>query len=129
LPENGADIFLRNAWLPRNYTSRKPGRPYSFFLMGWDECTWYWATVPNPDDRWWWWWLWSSRWNANWQGKPKYSEKTDHSIILPNTNPTWPDLGLNVGRRGGKQGLTAWVMHDTAQAVPLLQTVFAGCRE
>jgi hypothetical protein len=28
---------------------------------------------------WWWWWrggVWSSRWNENWQGKPKYSEKT-----------------------------------------------------
>jgi hypothetical protein len=29
--------------------------------------------VPAPDHRWW---LWSSRWNAIWQGKPKYSEKT-----------------------------------------------------
>jgi hypothetical protein len=33
-----------------------------------------------------WWWMWSSRWNENWQGKPKYSEKTCPSA-------TWPDLG------------------------------------
>jgi hypothetical protein len=32
-----------------------------------------WPIVPASDDRWW---VWSSRWNANWQGKPKYSEKT-----------------------------------------------------
>jgi hypothetical protein len=28
-----------------------------------------WPTVPAPDGRWW---AWSSRWNENWQGKPKY---------------------------------------------------------
>jgi hypothetical protein len=58
-----------------------------------------WPTVPALDDRWW---VWSSRCNENWQGKPKYSEKTCLSTILSTTNPTWPDLGLNPGRRGGK---------------------------
>jgi hypothetical protein len=29
-----------------------------------------WPIVPAPDDRWW---VWNSRWNENWQGKPKYS--------------------------------------------------------
>jgi hypothetical protein len=39
-------------------------------------------------------WLWGWRiWWNEWQGKPKY---------LSTTNPTWPDPGLNPGRRGGK---------------------------
>jgi hypothetical protein len=58
-----------------------------------------WPIVPAPDDRWW---MWSSRWNKNWHGKPKYSEKTCPSSTLSTTNPTWPDLGSNRGRRGGK---------------------------
>jgi hypothetical protein len=58
-----------------------------------------WPTVPAPDDRWW---VWSSRWNEDWQGKPKYSEKTCSSATLLTKNPTWPDLGSNPGRRGGK---------------------------
>jgi hypothetical protein len=57
-----------------------------------------WPIVLAPDDRW----LWSSRWNENWQGKPKYSEKTFPSATLSTTNPTWPDLGSNRGSRGGK---------------------------
>jgi hypothetical protein len=58
-----------------------------------------WPIVPAPDDRWW---VWSSRWNKNWQGKSKYSEKTWPSATLSTTNPTWPDLGSNPGSRGGK---------------------------
>jgi hypothetical protein len=56
--------------------------------------------VPAPDERWWW--VCSSRWNENWQGKPKYSEKTCPSATLFTTNPTWHDLGSNPGRRYGK---------------------------
>jgi hypothetical protein len=41
-------------------------------------------------------------WNEDWQGKPKYSEKTCPSPTLSTTNPTWPDPGSNPGRRGGK---------------------------
>jgi hypothetical protein len=58
------------------------------------------SIAPAPDDRWWW--LWANRWNANWQGKPKYSEKTCPSATLSTTNPTWPDSSSNAGRRGGK---------------------------
>jgi hypothetical protein len=57
------------------------------------------SIVPDPDDRLW---MWSSRWNENWQVKPKYSEKTCPSATLLTTNPTRPDLGSNRGRRGGK---------------------------
>jgi hypothetical protein len=38
----------------------------------------------------------------NWQGNPKYSEKTCPVANLSTTNPTWPDPGSNPGRRGGK---------------------------
>jgi hypothetical protein len=41
-------------------------------------------------------------WNEDWQGKPKYSEKTYSSAILSTINPTWPDPGSNPGRRSGK---------------------------
>jgi hypothetical protein len=54
-----------------------------------------WPIVPVPDDRWWW--LCSNRWNANWQGKPKYSERTFPSTTLSATNPTWSDPGSNPG--------------------------------
>jgi hypothetical protein len=65
---------------------------------------WYWShhwpIVPAPDDRWWW--LWRNWWNGNWQGKPKYSEKTCPRATLSATNPTRLDPGLNPGRRDGK---------------------------
>jgi hypothetical protein len=38
----------------------------------------------------------------NGNGKPKYSEKTCPDTTLSTTNPTWPDLGLNLGCCGGK---------------------------
>jgi hypothetical protein len=47
----------------------------------------------------WWWRIW---WNEDWQGKPKFSEKTCPSGTLSTTNPTWPDPCANPGRRGGK---------------------------
>jgi hypothetical protein len=48
-------------------------------------------------------WLWGWRiWWNEWKGKPKYSEKTCPDATLSTTNPTWPDPGLNPGRRGGK---------------------------
>jgi hypothetical protein len=49
-----------------------------------------------------WLWWWRILWNEDWQGKPKYSEKTCPSATLSTTNPTWPDPGSNPGRRGGK---------------------------
>jgi hypothetical protein len=57
-----------------------------------------WPIVPAPENRWW---MWSSRWNENWQGKPKNSEKTFPSDTLSTINPTWFDLDSNSGRRGG----------------------------
>jgi hypothetical protein len=75
-----------------------------------------WPIVPAQDGRWWWWWwwwVWSSRWNENWQGKPKYSEKILPSAILSTVNPTWSDLGSNPGRRCRKQA-TNHLTYDTA---------------
>jgi hypothetical protein len=47
-------------------------------------------------------WLWGWRiWWNEWQGKPKYSEKTCPDATLSTANPTWPDPGLNPGRRCG----------------------------
>jgi hypothetical protein len=46
-------------------------------------------------------WGWRTWWNE-WQGKPKYSEKTCPDATLSTTNPTWPDPGLKPRRRGGK---------------------------
>jgi hypothetical protein len=57
---------------------------------------------PRMNDRWL---VCCSRWNENWQGKPKYSEKTCPSATLFTTNSTSPDLGLNPGRRGGKPAI------------------------
>jgi hypothetical protein len=48
-----------------------------------------------------WLWWWRILWNEDWQGKPKYSEKTCPSATLSTANPTWPHPGLNPGRRGG----------------------------
>jgi hypothetical protein len=35
--------------------------------------------------------------DENWQGKPKYSQKTSPNVTLSNTKPTWSDLGSNPG--------------------------------
>jgi hypothetical protein len=73
-------------------------------LMGWDLSPFgivitVWPILPASNDRWWWWWwLWSNRWNANWHGKTKYSEKTFPILTLSNTNPTWFDPDSNPGR-------------------------------
>jgi hypothetical protein len=61
------------------------------------------AYCTAPDHRWWW--LWSNLWNEDWQGKPKYSEKTCRSATSSTTNPTWPEPGSNPGRRGGKPAI------------------------
>jgi hypothetical protein len=63
-------------------------------------CGYHWPIIPSPDDRWWW--LWSNWWNEDWQGKPKYSEKTCLIATLSTTNLTWPDLGSKPDRRSGK---------------------------
>jgi hypothetical protein len=45
----------------------------------------------------WWWWTW---WN-DWQGRPKYSDKTCPSATLSTTNPTWLDPGSRSGSMWG----------------------------
>jgi hypothetical protein len=59
-----------------------------------------WPIAPAPDDRWW---VWSSRWNENWQGKPKYSEKPASVPLCPPQMPhhlTWArTLAAAVGSR------------------------------
>jgi hypothetical protein len=57
-----------------------------------------WPSVPAPDDKW----VWSSRWNENWQGKPKYSEETCPNATLSTTNPIRTGLGSKHSRYGGK---------------------------
>jgi hypothetical protein len=74
---------------------------HGVWLSPLDTAATVWPIVPAPDDRWWWW-LCSSRWNANWQGTPKYLEKTCLNATLSTTNPTWLHRGSNPGRRWGK---------------------------
>jgi hypothetical protein len=59
-----------------------------------------WSTVTVPDHRLRW--MWSSRWNENWQGQQKYSEKNYPTATSSTIKPTWPDLGCNPDLRGGK---------------------------
>jgi hypothetical protein len=53
-----------------------------------------------------WLWWWRNRWN-DWQGKPKYSEKTCPSAALSTTNPACRPYA-NPGRRGGKPASNRW---------------------
>jgi hypothetical protein len=77
-----------------------------FFLVSWSgvrlsplgTSATIWPIVPAPDDIW----VWCSRWNENWQGKPKYSEETCPSATFSATNHTWLHLGSNWDGRGGK---------------------------
>jgi hypothetical protein len=77
-----------------------------FYFSLWDEtesiwyCSQSWSIVPAPDVKWFC--EWNNWWNEDWQGKPKYSVKAYSRAILCTTNPTWPDPGLNLGRRSGK---------------------------
>jgi hypothetical protein len=48
-----------------------------------------WPIVPTPNNIWW---IWSSGYNENCRGKPKYSEKTCPSAISSTTHLTWPGL-------------------------------------
>jgi hypothetical protein len=76
------------------------------------------VVLPALDDTWW---VWSSRWNKDLQGKPKYSEKTCPSAALSTTNPTWPELGSNPGRRGRKP-MTNRLSYGTANTDSKLGT-------
>jgi hypothetical protein len=58
--------------------------------------------------RWIWWWR--NWWNDDWQGKPKYLEKTCHSAALSTTNPTCSVRTRTRAAAVGSQQLTAWAM-------------------
>jgi hypothetical protein len=76
-------------------------------------------------------WLWGwriFRWNEDWQGKPKHSEKTCPSATLSTTNPTWPDPGLNSGLRGGKPE-TNRLIYGAACTVVSLFTEESLCQD
>jgi hypothetical protein len=89
-----------------------------FYLFLWGGtkstryCGHFWSIVQAPDDRWGW--LWSNWWNEDWQGKPKYSEKTYPSATLSTTNPTWPDPDSNPGRRGGTSKILPYSLPSLA---------------
>jgi hypothetical protein len=109
-PKCWVTILTTNATrfeLPRMWTDQsvKDLLFLLLLLVGWDWVSWYcghyWPIGPaQMIDRWWW--LWRNWWNEDWQGKPKYSEKTCPSATFSTTNPTWLDPGSNPGRRGGK---------------------------
>jgi hypothetical protein len=80
----------------------------------------FWLTAPAPDDRW----VWSSWWNDNWQGKPKYSEELCRNATFSTTNPTWLDLGSNLGCRGGK-ATTICLSYGMAISLDLM-ALYAG---
>jgi hypothetical protein len=83
-------------------------RPYWYLFFNWYSGEWSpigstrhcghqlaYCTSPG------WLWWWRNWWNDDWQGKPKYSEKTCPNASLSTTNPTCcPEA--NPGRRGGK---------------------------
>jgi hypothetical protein len=68
-------------------------------------------TVPALDNGWQ---VLSNRWD-NWQGKPKYSEKTCPSATLSTTNPILPDLGCCSGKP-----VTNCLSYGTAHHLTLL---------
>jgi hypothetical protein len=107
LPTNSHNATERSRWGSHMVLGSLKillGGLHVFFLWGVTKSTRYcghfWLIVPAPDDRWGW--LWSNWWNEDWQGKPRYSEKTCPSATSSTTIPTWPDPGSNPGRRGGK---------------------------
>jgi hypothetical protein len=72
-----------------------------------------------------WLWGWRTWCNKDWQGKPKYSERTCPSATLSTTNPTWSDSVANPGHRGGKPatnclnyGAATWRLQLVASLPP-----------
>jgi hypothetical protein len=66
-----------------------------------------WPIVPAPDGRWW---VWSSRWNDDWQGKPKYLEKPAPVPLCPPQNPHDLTWALTWTSAVGTRRLTPWAM-------------------
>jgi hypothetical protein len=73
-------------------------------------------------------WWWSNWWNGDWQGKPKYSEKTCPSSNLPTTNSTWPDPCLNPGLLRGKPA-TNRLSYGAACVAQLLYSAYILIQE
>jgi hypothetical protein len=71
--------------------------------------------------------FWSNWWNENWQGKPKYSEKTCPSATLSTTKShmTRPWLEPRTAAVGS-QLLTAWAMARPGYIFTLLSTEEVG---
>jgi hypothetical protein len=109
IPENG--ILQCNEFLSRanaQYLNDRNNNWSNNSKIGWGEAqsTWfighYFAYCTTHGWWWWWWWwlVWSSRRNE-WQGKPKYSDKTCPIAALSTTDPTWLNPVSNLGRCGG----------------------------
>jgi hypothetical protein len=64
------------------------------------------------------WWVWSSWWNKNWQGRPKYSEKTCPRTTLSCRNHPWLKLGWDPGCHNGKLSINP-LSYGTAITVRL----------
>jgi hypothetical protein len=84
-----------------------------------------WPIVPARDGRWWW--VWSSRWNENWRGKPKYSEKTCPSATLSTTNPTWPGIEPRLPRWEAKLAVTIEYLQKQFKAETYLVKFGPAC--
>jgi hypothetical protein len=109
--------------------------PYlEFFLVSWSGVrlsplgTWptNWSIVPAPGGRLWW--AWSSRWNENWQGKPKYSVNSPVPGQRPNPKlKDWrydnmvPDLRYRID-----QGL---LMDECSRMVPCSRRIAKKIRK
>jgi hypothetical protein len=72
---------------------------------------------------WCWWRIW---WNEDWQGKPKYSEKTCPSATLFTTNLTCQTRARTRPTEVGSQRITAWAMARPKLTVAQLLKRFAG---
>jgi hypothetical protein len=83
-----------------------------------------WPIAPAPGDRWWW--VWSSRWNENWKGKPKYSEKTYANVNLSTTNATRRDLVLTRAATAGSRRATNRLSTAISDNVNLLTNMKIG---
>jgi hypothetical protein len=96
---------------------------FKFLGVRWDWVRLVRRQLIGPDDGLWW--MWSSPWNENWQGKPKYSEKTCPSATSSTTNPPWTDLGSNSGSRREKPA-TNHLSYGTACSIVTPQYSCSG---
>jgi hypothetical protein len=95
LPDTTFESFF-----PSDLSHRRWKSPY--LLLVFTGAWWDWVhLVGRPlngllyqprDERWWW--MWNSRWNENWQGKPKYPEKICRNATFVHYKPhmTWPGI-------------------------------------